>query len=120
MSDESRERMPRTVAVDHRSLASGQLIRGAQPIAVTRGSSIAFRAPTTGASSGCASAPRGTVCSPTSTQRSSAQRRIVAPLDAGEADTFVRLLARLVERDNEWSRAPARHGGASLPVAQGA
>jgi len=44
----------------------------------------------------------------------------VAPLDAGEADTFVRLLARLVERDKELTRAPARHGGASLPVAQGA
>lgn len=49
-----------------------------------------------------------------------AQRRIVAPLEAGERDTFLRLLARLVECNNESSRAPARHGGASLPVAQGA
>ncbi len=48
-----------------------------------------------------------------------AQRRIVAPLDAEEQRTFLRLLARLVEANNELSRAPARPRSESL-AAQGA
>lgn len=49
-----------------------------------------------------------------------AQQRIVAPLEDEERRTFLRLLARLVEGNNEQSRAPARYGGESLPAAQGA
>ncbi|HLT27040.1 MAG TPA: MarR family transcriptional regulator [Zeimonas sp.] len=48
-----------------------------------------------------------------------AQQRIVAPLDADERRIFLRLLARLVECNNELSRAPARPGPESL-AAQGA
>ncbi|MDT3678730.1 MAG: MarR family transcriptional regulator [Burkholderiaceae bacterium] len=48
-----------------------------------------------------------------------AQQRIVAPLEADERRVFLRLLARLVECNNELSRAPARHGS-ELPDALGA
>ncbi len=49
-----------------------------------------------------------------------AQRRIVEPLAADERRTFLRLLAQLVECNNEFSRAPARHRGEVLPAEQGA
>ncbi|HEY0878082.1 MAG TPA: MarR family transcriptional regulator [Zeimonas sp.] len=48
-----------------------------------------------------------------------AQQRIVAPLSDDERRIFLRLLARLVECNNELSRAPARPGPES-PAAQGA
>lgn len=48
-----------------------------------------------------------------------AQQRIVAPLDGDERRTFLRLLARLVECNNELSRAPARADGEVRLSAQG-
>ncbi len=48
-----------------------------------------------------------------------AQQRIVAPLDREERNTFLRLLARLVESNNELSRAPARPSAESPLAAQG-
>ncbi len=49
-----------------------------------------------------------------------AQQRIVAPLAADERRVFLQLLARLVECNNELSRAPARHHGELQPAVQGA
>ncbi len=49
-----------------------------------------------------------------------AQQRIVAPLDGDERRTFLRLLARLVECNNELSRAPARSVAEARSNARGA
>ena len=37
-----------------------------------------------------------------------AQARLMAPLGAGDRATFLELLGRLVDANNEWSRAPLR------------
>ncbi len=43
------------------------------------------------------------------------QQRIVEPLSADERNLFLQLLTRLVESNNELSRAPARPGREAIP-----